>query len=433
MISGTELRPSRLQRCQWVRTLIGVEYACGMTEAGNRTRAERVIGITGIVVLLIGIAMAARPAPTAAQHTGDGSDYRAIWKITDTKNRYRATAVAVGPRQVIVNAHALYGFSRLEGSGLFLAGADGKETVDVIGPITISATFDLALLMTAQAMPRHLQVAHSNSLEPTNRLHMAGYPEGRFATMRASQGIALSTRATYHLPMERIVRGGFSGGAVLAPNNEIVGINKTSRSNTAGVIPGETVLEFLKGEIGVLCENRKLTPCLEKATRRTQALAHQGNADAQFQLGRSDRFVPGERELSLLMQAAEQGNPEAQSELAGIYRKGAPGFKKDLTKAAYWSEEAAKQGHGTEYRAMAFYYLHGEGVPRDISKAISWLNRAVKIGSADAEYDMGTLYRSGERIYEDLELARYWFLRAAERGHEAAAEALAGIGASDGD
>ena len=384
------------------------------------------------IALLVGIAVAATATADAARAADDRPAYRAIWKIIDTQRRNQATAVVVSPTRAFTNAHVLYGFMRKQSTALVLTDRRGQETVDIIGPIAISATYDLALVETAEPMPRYLRVARGLPLGRADQLPLAGYPKERFATLRATQETTVSTRAGFRLPMERIVQAGFSGGPVLAPNDEIVGIHKESTRNIAGVVPAATVREFLDGAIGVRCESRALEPCLEKATAHAQELASQGNADAQYQLGRRARYVPGDRDLGLLEKSARQGNPDAQAGLAGAYDEGAPGLGKDIRKAAYWSEEAARQGHEGAQRISAINYFNGDGVARDLEQSNAWLDRAVKSGLVDAEYDLGYVHRHGEGVSEDLALARYWFRQAAERGHAEAAEALAEMGTLDG-
>ena len=61
--------------------------------------------------------------------------------------------------------------------------------------------------------------------------------------------------------------------------------------------------------------------------------------------------------------------PLAQGERAGVYDEGAPGVQKDLKKAAYWSEEAAKQGGVSAQLSTSNFYYYGEGVAKDIHKA----------------------------------------------------------------
>ena len=62
---------------------------------------------------------------------------------------------------MVVNAHPLYEYEGLESTTLLLVRADGKDTVDIVGPIAISATFDLGLLETAKRMPHYLRIAPS--------------------------------------------------------------------------------------------------------------------------------------------------------------------------------------------------------------------------------------------------------------------------------
>ena len=368
------------------------------------------------------------PGTAAQASTSDASNpaHQAIWKIVDQNRRNQASAVAIGTRRALTNAHVLYDFVRNESTDLVLT--RGPDSVEVVRAIAISATYDLALLEIATPMRRHLRVGRALPLGRAEQFHLAGYPKGRFATLRATQEIGSFTRARFDLPMERVIQDGFSGGAVLAPNNEIVGIHKTSSDNLAGVIPAATVLEFLAGTFGVRCESRALAPCVDKATMRTRTLAEGGNADAQYQLGRSDRYIPGTREMDLLEQAARQGNPDAQHELGNAYDSGTSGLRKDMKKAAYWSEKAAEQGDSAAQVNTSIAYLYGAGVVQDIEVAMSWLDRAVKSGDAGAEYNLGVVYQFGDGRPKDLGLARYWLELAAERGIEEAKEALGEFG-----
>ena len=122
----------------------------------------------------------------------------------------------------------------------------------------------------------------------------------------------------------------------------------------------------------------------------------------------------------------------AERPLGGV-RRGRASYPEDLKKAAYWPEEAAKQGEASEQRNTAIYYFNGEGVARDFENANAWLDRAVKSGYADAEHDLGVVYRFGEGVPKDVALARYWFGQAADRGHAQGTQTLAEIEASGGN
>lgn len=382
-------------------------------------------------VMLLAIAIASGTAAQADPSDASNPAHQAIWRIIDQNRSNQASAVAIGTRRALTNAHVLYDFVRKKSTDLKLT--RGPDTVEVLRTIAISATYDLALLETATPMRRYLRIARTLPLGRAEQFHLAGYPKNRFATLRATQEIGSITRARFDLPMERVIRDGFSGGAVLAPNNEIVGIHKTSSDNLAGVIPAATVLEFFAGEFGVRCESRTLASCVDKATMRTRMLAKDGNADAQYQLGRSDRFIPGARDMDLLKQAAMQGNPDAQHELGNAYDSGTAGLRKDLKKAAYWSERAARQGESAAQVNTSIAYHYGAGVVRDTEVAMTWLDRAVKSGDAGAEYNLGVVYQYGDGRPQDLSLARYWLELAAERGIEEAKEALAKLEKTGGN
>ena len=142
---------------------------------------------------------------------------------------------------------------RMQSTALVLTRERGQQRVGVVGPVAISAAYDLALLEADRPLPRHLRIARAVPLGRADQLHVAGFPRGRFATLRATQKVTTTTRGSFGHPLERIIEPGLSGGAVLAPNGDVVGISKTSSFNIASVIPAATVREFLVGAIGVRC------------------------------------------------------------------------------------------------------------------------------------------------------------------------------------
>ena len=83
-----------------------------------------------------------------------------------------------------------------------------------------------------------------------------------------------------------------------------------------------------------------------------------------------------------LMIAAEQGDAEAQFNLAVAYYVSLiPRYKK----AVYWYEKAAMQGHAKAQEFLASCYFCGTGVKADEDIAISWYITAAKNGSEVAK------------------------------------------------
>jgi hypothetical protein len=84
---------------------------------------------------------------------------------------------------------------------------------------------------------------------------------------------------------------------------------------------------------------------------------------------------------SKLRQAAEQGDAQAQFDLAYLYYKS--GIDPDITgvahnerQAAHWYRKAAMQGHASAQYNVAVLHLHGHGVDRDAVVAYAWLLQA---------------------------------------------------------
>lgn len=84
--------------------------------------------------------------------------------------------------------------------------------------------------------------------------------------------------------------------------------------------------------------------------------------------------------INELQQQAEQGNVDAQLELAYLYRNGLR-VNKSEEKAEYWTLKAAEQGDET---AIGNKYLHGYGAEKSYEKAVEWYTKAAEQGQARA-------------------------------------------------
>lgn len=91
-----------------------------------------------------------------------------------------------------------------------------------------------------------------------------------------------------------------------------------------------------------------------------------------------------EKAAEIFVPAAEQGNPEAQANIAFMYYCGMH-FKKDQKKAAEWYEKAARRNHMNAQFSLGTLYENGEGVKRSFPKAYFWYSLAEKQGDKDAQ------------------------------------------------
>lgn len=73
-----------------------------------------------------------------------------------------------------------------------------------------------------------------------------------------------------------------------------------------------------------------------------------------------------------LLDLAEDGDPEAQFELAGFYHYGRIGAA-NFDKALGWYRRAANQGNADAMIGLAVMFGHAQGVERDAKLAYQWL------------------------------------------------------------
>ena len=149
-----------------------------------------------------------------------------------------------------------------------------------------------------------------------------------------------------------------------------------------------------------LCYNRGegTATHLTKARELLQKAAELGHLEAQYDLGmlyyhgvkkpNVQTFeIPQNPELAVkwLTKAAEQGDSLAQYQLGECHEEGT-GTKKDLEKAFYWYQSAAKSDCQIPWvlSKLAECYELGIGVEEDIPKAIEWYEKAAEFGDEQA-------------------------------------------------
>jgi hypothetical protein len=90
-----------------------------------------------------------------------------------------------------------------------------------------------------------------------------------------------------------------------------------------------------------------------------------GDALAQYKVGYAGRYLRRPNTLELLKKAAEQGQPDAQLELAGIYAEGLLREERDPT-------AATEEGHRQAQQEYGFMLNNGTGVPVNEKEAERW-------------------------------------------------------------
>ncbi len=108
-----------------------------------------------------------------------------------------------------------------------------------------------------------------------------------------------------------------------------------------------------------------------------------------------------------LLERAEQGDVEAQTELGTRYYAGR-GVVQDDTEAVRWISRAAEQGHAPAEYNLGLLYFRSRGVLGDDAQAAAWYRRAAEQGYAPAQGGLGYMYAYGAGVEEDLVRAFMW-------------------------
>jgi TPR repeat protein len=180
---------------------------------------------------------------------------------------------------------------------------------------------------------------------------------------------------------------------------------------------------------------------IEKVVKHL-ALAQQGDADAQFSLGKRYGIGsgvgenPAKEAIKWYTKAAEQGNVDAQYELGEMYNYGydpmdfigarGEGVKDDKAEAIKWYTKiikAAEQGDANAQYYLGEMYNSGAGVKKNkaesvkcYAKALKSYTKAAEQGDANAQFMLGEMYSEGLGVKKNNAVAFKWHTKAAEQG-----------------
>jgi len=142
------------------------------------------------------------------------------------------------------------------------------------------------------------------------------------------------------------------------------------------------------------------TPSVQNAAPPQQQAAPQKAAGKSVQdiyneavaLSKAGQY---EKAAELYRKAADQGDVDAQYNLA-VYYKNGKGVSQDHAKATEWFRKAAEQGDAEAQNMLGNSYLNGAGVKQDNSKAAEWWRKAATQGHAKAQEKLEALKREGK-------------------------------------
>ena len=129
------------------------------------------------------------------------------------------------------------------------------------------------------------------------------------------------------------------------------------------------------------------------------------------------KFAMLKSELLQNQKAAEQGNAVAQFNMGRMHHTGNGNEEEvDFKKAFKMYEKAVKQGNKHAQHNLGCMYYKGEGVGQDYARAMQLWQSASFQGLAEAQACISTMYMNGCGIEKDLSEAHHWFMKAKANG-----------------
>ena len=126
---------------------------------------------------------------------------------------------------------------------------------------------------------------------------------------------------------------------------------------------------------------------------------------------------PLKQKIQELIQKAEAGDADAETELGEIYASG-EGLPKDVLKAANLFRQAAEKGIAKAQFRLGQMYSRGEGVPQDSARATDLIKQSAVNGYTKAQTLLASMYAKGEGVTRDDVLAYVWSSLAVSGGEQ---------------
>lgn len=117
-----------------------------------------------------------------------------------------------------------------------------------------------------------------------------------------------------------------------------------------------------------------------------------------------------EKDVSLLMRNAEQGNVTAMSMLGHNYLFGIK-VDKDINKAMSWLTKASEKNDARAQELLGSIYLSENSV-KDYSKALFWYKKSAEQGNESAQLSLAKLYANGQGVTKNVQTASMWLEQA---------------------
>jgi len=119
--------------------------------------------------------------------------------------------------------------------------------------------------------------------------------------------------------------------------------------------------------------------------------------------------------LKLIRLAAENGLPQAQTQLGSQYQQGKE-IQQDFKQAVSWYRLAAAQGEAQAQFNLGFCCDNGFGIPKNVKLASKWYSLAAERGNSDAQHSLALMHLVGTTLPKDFVKAHMWYCLAVSSG-----------------
>lgn len=149
-------------------------------------------------------------------------------------------------------------------------------------------------------------------------------------------------------------------------------------------------------QMGLLLKTgrKPVTQDLPRARRMFQQAAEQGDVQAQLELAQGFAHGPGANcgeANKWALKAAQGGSSDAAVLLGELYRVDCQGARRNPAEAARWLQQAADKGIAKAQFSLGVMYVNGDGVQKDLAQARKWLNAAAAKGIPSAKFYLDRL------------------------------------------
>lgn len=161
----------------------------------------------------------------------------------------------------------------------------------------------------------------------------------------------------------------------------------------------------------------------EAPLQELQKLADTGDAEAQFQLGKTFWHGTGikrdqAKALEYYRRAAQANHPEALAGLGAAYALGQGVGEKDAQAAVDYFRKSAVLGSSIGQLNLGSALINGQGVERDTEEGLGWVSKAAAQGLVKAQMYLAQLYATGDSgVSFDAEQAASWAKKAADQDY----------------